>query len=123
MSINHPIPSEYDFALGYGATDICATAASILSLTQRGIYPVSLHDWAAKHDESPLPEADGAVDISDGKLQAASVQFAGQMYGADQNDTFNDLAAKLSNIITATGYKYLRGAFYDTGTAGKLYYR
>jgi hypothetical protein len=113
MAISFAIPTSHEFSLAYGAADIVAIAPSILSLTSRGIYPESLHDLARKKYEALIPEADGARDLSDGKVGPATIAFLGQMYATDQEDLFSDLAAKLNNLAVSPQISYIKGGFYD----------
>jgi hypothetical protein len=114
-------PADYDFAIKYGAADICAVAPNNIPLTTYGVKPRSLHGFAMKQEEAELAEADGAVDLSDGKAAAVTMGFDGDTYGQDQDDTFSGLASLANLLIVSTPYRYLRAGMYDGST--KIYCR
>lgn len=113
MPISYTIPTEYQFFYRYGAADSVATASTSVDLTALNINPTSLQGFQRKHDEALVPEGDGALDLSDGRVGPASIQFRGEMYGDDPDDTFTAIASRMNQLAVSTPQAYLVASLYD----------
>jgi len=121
MTIAYPVPSTYEFAIGYAAVDSIQVAPSIVNLTPSNINPEELLSFTRKHGEATIPEGDGARLLSDGKLGPETITFFGAMAGDDPEDTFSTMAARLSSIAQSTQQSYVKAGLFD-GSA-KVFFR
>jgi hypothetical protein len=122
MTIAYAVPTEYEFGIVHGGATAVA-AGTFVSLTTFNMNPASLLDWAFKHEEALIPEAHGAIDLSDGFIAPSAIEFYGEMAGDDPDDTWNGLAARFSNFISASRtHQYIRFGLYD-GSVKQLFRR
>jgi hypothetical protein len=113
MTISYSLSTDYEHSIGSTAADVVAAASTILSLSTRNINPINPGEFARKHDEADIPEADGARDLSDGKQQAVTINFRGEMSAQDPDDLFMDLMARLNTLAVTGSNTYLKSGYFD----------
>ena len=124
VAINYAVPTEYEFALYYGATNPVAAAPSNLSLTSRNINPEELLSFIKRQSVEAIPESDGGALITDDKSDADPITFFGQQYGDTDrsDDVFSSMATRVSQLAAATQLMYLRYKLSD-GSSNTFYRR